>query len=381
MLLASSGSAADGATPPDQEQASASALSYKKARKILIDTVIKPKRLAAGDELIAFGSKRPLKAKSEVTVYRGRGRSFTAKRPTWFFWIDDDPKAQFEHSTRFVYIDAKTRRVKVVKQQWWPLVKGRASWFEPADYWNTKNWAYSTVAPITPAASTASSPRARTAASTEECAVIIDGSGDAKAGFPDDVEGMNEVIGTTFGYTTTKLTPPNNNKADFEKAVDDLVKDGCKDMLIYIASHGAKQLVDMGTGTYTAADLKALMDKYPTMEFKVVIQSCKSGSWVGQLGAGTLITITSTDSDTPSYSADPDGPDDPNPDDKGSEFTSGLIEDLKEIPGNQTLLQRLHECVRAGKRILVCKLEIAYESALAKDEDAKAGKANPQRTP
>lgn len=383
-LLATASPVAGGAaqTGPPQARAAASGISYTEAREILLRKVVKPKKLTAGDHLIAFRMKRPLKAREKVTVYRGRGGSFTAKGPTWFFWIDDDPKANFEHATRYVFIDARSGGVRVVKRQWWPLVNGRARWFAFGDYWNDKNWAYSTLKPLTAVAVTAGAPSpARTAASTSECAVIINGSGDEKAGFADNVEGMNGVIGTTFGYTTKKLTPPDNNKADFEKAVDDLVKDGCKDMLLYITSHGGKESVDMGTGSYTAADLKTLMDKYPTMEFKVVIQSCKSGSWIAPLGKTPKITITSTDSDKPSYSADPDTKDDPNPDDKGSEFTSGLIEDLKEIAGDQALLQKVQECVGNGRPLLVCKLEIAFVSALAKDEDAKAGNESPQKSP
>lgn len=393
-LVAAGGSFAGGAgaPPSPHAQADAAAVSYAKARKILLNKVIKPSKLAADDHLIAFRLKRMLRAGDKVTVFRKHGGSFTARGPTWFFWIDDDPKAQFEHSTRYVFINARTGRVKVLNRKWWPLVNGKARWYAAANYWKASNWAFSTL-PVpstvsasgtsaeTAAASRRSTPRARLAASTAECAVIIDGSGDAKAGFPEDVRAMNEVIGTTFGYTTKLLTPPNNNKADFEKAVGELVADGCKDMMLFIASHGSKASVNMGTGSYTAADLKALIDKYPTMEFKVVVQSCKSGSWVAPLGTTPKITITSTDSDKPSFSADPDTANDPNPDDKGSEFTSGLVEDLKLILTTPALQQRLQNCIAGGKPVLVCKLEIAFESALAKDEDAKAGKAAPQKSP
>lgn len=381
-----------GAAGPEGSKAAAPAITYKEARAILLSKVIKPTKLAAGDDVIAFKLKRPLAAGAKVRVYRGRGKTRKLKRATWFFWVDDDPRAQFAHATRFVYIDAESGALKVVKQQWWPLVNGKAKWFAFNDYWNKGNWAYSTHAPLAPTvtslphskvgtASLRRGQKLRAAASTEECAVLIDGSGDAKAGFPDDVAGMNDVLGTTLGYTTRKLTPPKNDKADFEGAVAELVKEGCKDMLLYIASHGDKETVDMGKGSYTAADLKKLMEKYPTMEFKIVIQGCKSGSWIAPLGGAPKIIITATDSTSKSYSADPDTASDPNPADKGSEFTSGLIEDLKLIPGDQKLIQRVQECMNTGKPKLVCQLEIAYESAVAKDEDAAAGREKPQRKP
>ncbi len=364
------------AQPLSYEQAKP--LSYEQAKKLLLDKVIRPSSLRPGDALIAFRLPKALKAGQRVAPYRGRGPAFQAKGPTWFFWVDDDPKALFGHPTRYVFIDANTRKVRVLTQQWWPLVAGKAPWYAFKTYWNKANWAFSTEQPLrrTSARSTLTSLARETG--TAECAVIVQGSDDVKVGFAEDANGMEEVLKVTFGLDTRKLTPPNNNKADFESAVDDLAKDGCTNMLVFITSHGGKGSVDMGTGTYTAANLKALMGKYPRVGFKVAIVSCKSGSWIEPLGDKPEIIITSTDSDKPSYSANPDGPDDPNPGDTGTEFGSGLIEDLQEIPNSKTLLGEVQRCLGQGNPLLVCKLRIAYKSAVEKDEDAAVGKEVPQ---
>lgn len=385
VLLTTSGSDSARAAQPT---ATTSAISYSKARSILLKKVIKPSSLAAGDSVIAFGKRKPLPAGTRVTPYRKRGTSTKLRSKSWFFWIDDDPRAQFEHSTRYVFINARTGKIKVLKVKWWPLIDGKAPWFTPSAYWKKSNWAYSNVTPPAGFArvrASAPSPTVRQAASTAECAVLIAGSNDAKAGFLDDVDGMERAI-KGFGYTTTKIKPPDKNgKAEFEAAVDAAVKDGCKNALLYIASHGGKESMDMGKGSYTAANLKALIEKYPTTTFKVVLQGCKTGSWIDPLAGKTEIIITSTDATKPSYSADPDTASDPNPDDKGSEFTSGLVEDLELILKTPGHLQRVQNCINGnppsvpGKPPLVCKLEIAFESALDKDEDAKAGNEAPQR--
>jgi hypothetical protein len=235
-------------------------------------------------------------------------------------------------------------------------------------------------------ASLSLAPQVKAAASTAECAVLIAGSNDARAGFLEDVDGMERALAGA-GFTTTKIKPPaQNGKAQFEGAVDAAIKDGCKNILLYIASHGGNGSMNMGSGTYTAADMKALIEKNPTVTFKVVLQGCKTGSWVAPLAGKSEIMITSTDATKPSYSADPDGANDPNPDDKGSEFTSGLVEDIELIKTTPGLQQRMQNCIQGnpfsttpipGKPALVCLLEIAYESALAKDEDAKAGRSVP----
>ncbi len=364
--------------PLSYEQArKAHPLSYKQARKLLLNKVIRPSSLRPGDALIAFRLPKALKAGQRVAPYRGRGPTFKAKGPTWFFWIDDDPKARFEHRTRYVFIDAITGKVRVLTQQWWPLVSGKAPWYAFNTYWNKANWAFSTEQPLrrTSARSTLT-PLAR-AAGTAECAVIVQGSDDTKTGFAEDANGMEEVIKVTFGLNTRKLLPPNNNKSDFENAVHSLAEDGCTNMLVYITSHGGKRFVFLGTGFYTAANLRALMEKYPHIGFKVVIDACNGGSWIEPLGDKPEIIITATDANNPSY-GDMDGPDDPNPDDTGGEFTSGLIEDLREILNSETLLGEVQRCLGQGTPLLVCKLRIAYKSAVAKDEGAKTGMTFPQ---
>ncbi|MBI5310393.1 MAG: caspase family protein, partial [Actinobacteria bacterium] len=211
------------------------------------------------------------------------------------------------------------------------------------------------------------------------------GSNDAKAGFLDDVDGMERAT-KGLGYTTTKIKPPaKNGKTEFEAAVKASIADGCKNVLLFIAGHGSKESVDMGTGTYTPADLKKLMDANPTITFKVVVQACKSGSWIDALKDRVEIIETSTDATKPSYSADPDTASDPNPGDKGSEFTSGLIEDLELIKDSPAAQIQIQGCIMgvppliAGKSPLVCQLEWAFASALEKDEDAAAGNEAPQK--
>lgn len=376
-----------------ESQARTSAVSYSRAKSILLKKVIKPSGLAAGDSVIAFRWKRALKKGTRIAAYRDGGKTIRLKRKTWFFWVDDDPKAQFEHANRFVLIDAISGRLRVIKSQWWPTVNGKNPYLSPASYWQRSNWAYGNLTPpaaatattATAGASTAVSPRLRAAASTAECAVIIAGSNHARAGFLDDVDGMERAI-TALKHTTTKIKPPAaNGKAEFEAAVKAAITDGCKNVLLYIASHGSKESVTMGSGSYTAADMKKLIEANPTVTFKVVIQACKSGSWIEPLKDKVEIIETATDSTKSSYSANPDTASDPNPADKGSEFTSGLVEDLELIPNSPVAQIFIQQCMMgfppliSGKPPLVCQLEWAYRSAVEKDEDAAAGNETPQK--
>lgn len=370
---------AAGARP--QPVAPAAGITFAKARRILLDQVVKPKALRPGDHLVAFALRKPLGVGQRVSPFRGLGRAArVVTGPQWFFWVDDDPKAQFVHPTRYVFVDARSGRVRVFRQLWWPLVDGHAPWLAFDDYWNPKNWAFSTLKPPQrPKASRAASSASR---ATSECALIVQGSDDARAGFPEDVSGMERVMGTTFGFTTRTLRPPRNERDDLKRALQDLVDDGCRDVLVYIASHGDTGRVLLGSGMLEAPDLAQLLGRHQGVDFKVVVQACRSGSWLQALAgvANVRIAIASSSATEPSYSADPDSSTDTNASDAGSEFSSGLIEDLESIPGQEALLGQIRVCQEAGRPLLVCKLELAFRSAVAKDEDAQLGRTHPQRS-
>lgn len=350
-------------------------LSYAKARAILLNKVVKPKSLAADDAVIAFRLRKPLRAGQLLTPFFGPGLPFRVTGPAWFFWVDDEPYARFEHQTRYVLVDARTGKVKVAVRSWWPLLDGVAPWFDASNYWNRGNWAYSNVQPPAPSPQRLVA-HASAAAGTAECAVIVDG-GDPRVGTTDDANGMGDVLRVVFGLDTRKLGPPGNQKADIEQAVDELAEDGCTNMLLYVSSHGGDGFVLLGREKATVNDLKALIQRYPDVGFKVVVDACFSGSFVEPLRGLVEIVITATDSKSYAW-GDEDPPEDPNPTDKGGEFSSGLIEDLRAIPNDQKLLQDIQICLGQGKPLLVCKLRIAYRSAVAKDAGVKKGKTKPQ---
>lgn len=364
-------------------------VSYEKAKRILLREVVRPASLQAGDDLIAFRRATPLRNGQVVAPFLGEGPSFRAKGRWWFFWVDDEPLARFAHPSRYVFVNATTGRLKVVEQSWWPLVDGASPWFAFESYWSGASWAYSTLAPREPAAPRpeppARGPLAASGLFTDECALIVDGAGDEKLGTPQDANGMAEAM-DLFGYSYVQLKHP-TSKAEVVANLRMLADNGCKDMLVYISSHGSNTGVgsaQIGNDWLSAAELYEEMARYPGVDFKVVVDTCYSGAWIktlqlfGEVGKKTKLIIASSLEDELSY-GDTDGPRDPNPADVGGEFSSGLIEDLKAIPGDPALLARVQDCLKLGRPLLVCKLGLAFESALEKDEGARTGKTSPRK--
>ena len=66
-----------------------------------------PDRLTRGDTVAALGFPETTDTMSGLT---------------WMAWIDDEPDAEFAHATRYVYVNARTRSVRVETKVWYPVI-------------------------------------------------------------------------------------------------------------------------------------------------------------------------------------------------------------------------------------------------------------------
>jgi hypothetical protein len=69
----------------------------------------------------------------------------TIENYSWFGWINDDPQAFFQHNTRFVFIDASSRKYEVVNHNWWPVVDDVSLWMSDEEKSNPEVLIYSDV--------------------------------------------------------------------------------------------------------------------------------------------------------------------------------------------------------------------------------------------
>jgi len=136
----------------------------------------------------------------------------------------------------------------------------------------------------------------------------------------------------------------------------------------------------MGNSTMTADEFSSMISDFPEISFKVIIDACKSGSFIDNLDdvLNVVIVVTATDSSKSSY-GDIDGPSDPNPEDTGGEWTSGFLEDLEENTalGNWLEILWLAEDSEVSPKVILYSL--CFESACEKDYAKFLGLSNPQR--
>jgi len=113
----------------------AEAITRQQAIEKVMDVIV-PASLS--HSVTAFLGLNPLVPGNGITPAFEGVCQYAITSPTWFCWVDDDPRAFFEHPTRYVFIDANTGQTAVIVERWWPVLNGiplfmsDAEWNDPA---------------------------------------------------------------------------------------------------------------------------------------------------------------------------------------------------------------------------------------------------------
>ncbi|HQC38316.1 MAG TPA: C13 family peptidase, partial [Thermotogota bacterium] len=255
------------------------------------------------------------------------GFQTTVGQEAFFFVLDEDPLARLAHVLRYLLVarsDGSILLNQLVK--WTPLVNGvavmSAELFDPTTGLLWQNYPGNQLTPS--ARSQIRAAPVKDVTNEVEGAIVVNGNNPAKypdAGISKDAENMKGFYDSFAPMSEVEaLDPPDNTESDLEGAIEDMYVAGVEDLTIYIATHGGSDMVVMGSSTMTAAEFADTIAEYPDMTFKVILDSCKSGSFMDELSTlpNVAIALTSTSATQSAY-GDIDGADDPNPDDEGGE--------------------------------------------------------------
>ena len=95
-------------------------ISREEAIQIVVERIIDPATL--DHDVMAFLTLKPLEAGDRVAPLGFPEETETVSAPTWFAWIDDQPDAEFGHTTRFVFIEAESGETRILEKEWGPVV-------------------------------------------------------------------------------------------------------------------------------------------------------------------------------------------------------------------------------------------------------------------
>jgi hypothetical protein len=275
-------------------------------------------------EVILFGLPAPLRAGSVVApadpprgdpTRKARVRGQLLSAPAWLYWLDRDPYARFSHDSEYLLVDDRTGRVvHRAKIGWYPTIGGKdPAFLSAAGYEAKRHRIFARVAPLRSPSSVTRELGASTVpagAFANDCLLMVGDYHDAamRNDFP-AVERWAKSVGLRSFYTTPagpksrpEGAPP--DAAALKANVKELVeKNRCLDILVYMSGHGVKAgsgpptvmtgktvrplpappFVEVDGVGIDASELEDVVKAFPTTTFKVKIDSCFSGRFMGEL--------------------------------------------------------------------------------------------------
>lgn len=392
-------------------------ISFEEAAQVVLEQVVVPDELEG--EIIVFGWGEPIQSGDVLSAYRPspgeglepeRGQQLKPEVGSWFFWIEDAPGAKFAHPNRFVLVDGVSAEVAVYDELWWPLLNDEPLWVETQDYWDEANWIFSNLSwrrsltsRLDPAgvlvhAKTGPPGPARAwqpawQIPSPGAAIVInawDKGETLQEDFETDADAMHDIFSQS-SFDTTYLGPEEDDNPDRDGGNDyDSISRWFSDqsrklkpsqtLFVYLAGHGYVSSQD-GQGVVGGISeglLEIWLDYInPGVHIVVMVDSCYAGSFIDTMNQVADFTITSTNASDPSY-GDIDPSEDPNPGDRGSEFTSGYVEDWNKILDDIEEIRRVRErAEREGINFYEALAGESYVTAVEKDAAAIIGRSFP----
>ncbi len=375
---------------------SCGSLSLEQATELVLAEVVKTDEL--DHQLIVFSLPEPLTPEDRLQPYVGAdlerpGEAYSLENESWFFYIDDSPGAMFTHPTRFVLVDRSTKEITVFDEGWWPVLNDRSLWTETEVYWDENNWAYSNVDWLPSRLELAYSPRM--------LASLINRSFGDEPGFGtglvvngwDEGQTLKEDMQDNAGQMLENFINSDFDHDYIGPPADTGVLDRIKNWIldqslvlqpsqtavIYITGHGGVTsdqdgYVSLGQEWLYEHDLVDWLGMFdPGVHVIVIVDACYSGSFIDGLSDVADVTVTSTGTLDPGY-GDYDPKNDPNPDDQGTEFSSGFAEDWREILNDPEQQEEAHRrAAQYGTNFWEEVAMMSYLSALEKDATYQRG--------
>ncbi len=364
------------------------AMTRDQAIKLVIEQVAQPSKAPRGLRVHLFPDLLP--KGSEIVPFdlwtTGKREFFVCEGDTWFFWLDDDPQAQFGHQTRYVMVDALSGRMAVKESEWWPVVRSKVVWGTTLERSDSKTVVFEKPSPLPPVRAgkhTFKPGKPQALPGCEAWIVLVCGSDDVGNTFDEDVRFMYQVF-TGLGYTDDHIfyispwtTDPGVDRtttiANVQWAIDQVAlnSDAEDKVFFFYSSHGGVDFLQCrpgspGGGNVTSTDLANWLGTITCRQLTILLQGCHTGSFIGYYADGhtvaaeneltghgetNRIAITATDTDNSSYGG---------PAAWGSTFTGGYVDSF----GDPVADVDTSGAISVGE---------AYDWALSHDTAAAAG--------
>lgn len=329
---------------PDREQTCATCQENSEGYASLLRAigVVQENLISQDHDMIAFLWPHTLSSSDFLAPYFPHHSSTAESSPQyypigeecWFFWIDDLPYAKFAHPVRFILFGIESGEYTVYDEEWWPILNRISLWAAEPEYWNKFYWVYNPdLKRPNPSIHIQKVGAALTSLDVSpDKALVVNGWKGGEFSREDMIEDQVAMVsilkrmGFTVEETSSirKMTMTLKNWGREMKPFDTLV--------IYITGHGGKDFLVIGGEKLAVEEFGGLLEGFDEqVHIGVIIDSCFSGTFMtDDIKEKAAFIITSTDAEKWAF-GDWDPRNDINPGDRGSEFTSGLVESLNDL--------------------------------------------------
>lgn len=392
--------------PPPPSVGDDASIAFQEAADLVVAELIGPGEPES--PVIVFGRSEPLQPGDVVTASRPLPDEdarviATIESPAYLFWADDVAGAYFAHPVRFALVDAASGAVTVAADEWYAELNGETLWSTDDTYWDPADWVYESGAPAPEAAgapnATLAAHRSGTlagaalAAGGRSEAILINGwhPGQTHRGeMAYDVNAMKDAVEGLGAVGRTFARP---DRASDRQALEAAFADARArlrpgdTLFVYLTGHGA--ILPDGTAfadTITETQLKEWLSGFaPCVKIVVQIHACHSGGFLDSMQQVADLTMVSTSEDgfsMPDTDAGTGGgrtwTPDPNPSDRGSENTSGMVEGLRQIAAGDERRAEIEERIaESGESFLQAAAALSFGHAMSVDFGAINGLTRP----
>ncbi|MGC1122507.1 MAG: caspase family protein [Candidatus Methanofastidiosia archaeon] len=371
---------------PDREQTRVACQEGRNCYSSLLKAMerVREEVITPDQKVVAFLWPEPLLSSDQIAPYAPAQAEFTKvpylisyplKESCWFFWIDDDPYAKYAHPVRFVFFRIESGDLMMYNEEWWPVLNKTSLWAEEEEYWNTAYWVYN--AGIERPKPSIFFYRVGAPLNQEEeptgKALVVNGW---KEGEHSRETMAADEKSMTAAFKETRFSV---EQARTVKDIEKILKTWSKEMepdstlVIYITAHGNEGYVVIGGEKFTVSAFAELLGDFEDgVHIFVIVDACYAGGFLAdEVKKEAEIIITSTSSTKRAYE-DFDPKNDPNPSDKGSEFTSGFSQTFY-------LLQEISvDSPPDNYGRIFAKVEDVMSGAIELDAAAQSGCSDPQ---
>jgi hypothetical protein len=297
-----------------------------------------------------------------IEEYFGQTLSLTLEEDSYFFYLDLDPGAFYEHPVQYILVDEDGNHEEY-EAKWWPRINDSVPEGLVRSIPDDDDVFATNVEIEEPSGTTLEFDFPVLPLEQCEGFIVVQGLMPNENLYDCAMDDYS-IRSSFFNAYKTSCSEikglTEEQAADVLDEIDNMVANNRNPITISIIAHGGDSYIRLGGNTVWDRQFRSKMAEYPDTTFNLILTSCHSGSFIDVLETLDNVCVISTASRA-EESAYPDwdlkwGLLDYNPSDIGAEWTSSIVETMAEIVGDSDKFDSIISMAREYGTYTTCVL-------------------------